>query len=276
MLIKSRSDIKKIKTSGRLLGKILAQLAPLCQPGVSTGEIDQAAERLIQAALGRPAFKGYQTHVADRPFPATICASRNEELVHGIPGKEVKLKTGDILSLDIGMEWPAPPPGKKISRTKNNSGVFTDTALTIPIGAVPVETEKLMGVTRQALTEGIRAAQPGKSIAAIGRAIETYVKAQGRYGIVRDLVGHGVGHKLHEEPYIPNYYDKALESVILKPGMVVAIEPMISLGDWRVETLPDGWTIKMADNSLCAHFEHTVIITERGNIVATRRPGELA
>lgn len=275
MLIKSKTDLRNLKKSGQLIAEVLSQLARMCRPGITTWELDQTAERLIIEFGGRPAFKGYQIHAADRPFPGTICASLNEELVHGIPGKEVKLKDGDILSIDIGMEWPAPEPGEKISRRKVNSGVFTDTAFTIAIGKVPEATVKLVAVTHQALEIGIASAQPGASVAAIGRAIEKYVTSQGRYGIVRDLVGHGVGHKVHEEPYIPNYYDKKLESVILKPGMVIAIEPMIALGDWRVETLPDGWTIKMADNSLCAHFEHTVIITEKGNVVATRRPGEV-
>lgn len=266
MLIKSSADIKNIIENGRRIGSILDKLKRLCRAGISAWEIDQAAEQLIIKAGGRPAFKGYQTSSALYPFPATICASFNEQLVHGIPRHELILKAGDIFSIDIGMLWPA---GKK-----QTSGVFSDTAVTVAIGEVTAEVKKLLAVTKQSLEEGIKAAQPGNSVADIGRAVEAYVRSQGKYGIVRDLVGHGVGHKVHEEPMIPNYYDKKLESIKLVPGMVIAIEPMIALGGHRVEVMPDGWTIKMKDNSLCAHYEHTVIITKTGNIVATRRPGE--
>lgn len=264
MYIKSPQDIKNMRENGKYMGEILEKLAAKSRPGVSTWEIDQLAEKLIKKAGGRPAFKGYKTAVADRPFPATICASLNSELVHGIPRKNIFLRDGDIFSIDIGMEWPL------------KKGVFSDTAITVAIGTISDATKKLFDVTRQALEEGIKAAQPGASIARIGEAVERYVKSQGKYGVVRDLVGHGVGHALHEEPFIPNYYDKSLENTFLKTGMIIAIEPMISLGSWKVETMSDGWTIKMADDSLSAHFEHTVIITEDGNFVATRRPHEAA
>ncbi len=263
MKFKSEDDIQNLIENGKRMGEILEMLAALCRPGVSTFEIDKEAEKLIRKSGGKPAFKGYKTHVSDRPFPATICASLNEELVHGIPRRNVILKDGDIFSIDIGMQWPA------------RGGVFTDTALTIPIGKIPEKIRKLLDVTRKALEKGIAAVKPGNSIASVGKAIESYVKSQGNYGIVRDLTGHGVGHAIHEDPYIPNYYDRNLESMKFEPGMCVAIEPMIALGDWRVKTMPDGWTIKMADNSFSAHFEHTVIVTESGNVVATRRPHEL-
>ncbi|MBI2443730.1 MAG: M24 family metallopeptidase [Candidatus Magasanikbacteria bacterium] len=281
MLIKSPRDLKNIKRSGALLGQILATLVKRCTPGVSTWELDQLAETLVREAGGRPAFKGYETVHASYPFPATLCVSLNEELVHGIPRHSRVLKSGDLVSLDIGMEWPYQGKRRKLAlskaeggKGKSDGGVFTDTAITVSVGKAKPAVSKLMAVTRAALAEGIKAAQPGNSVAAIGKAVETYVKAQGNYGIIRDLVGHGVGHAVHEEPYIPNYYDRALEGIILKPGMVIAIEPMISLGGLAVATLPDGWTIKTADHSLCAHFEHTVIITEQGNVVATRRPDE--
>jgi methionyl aminopeptidase len=281
MLIKTQRDIENIKQNCVLIGAILETLAEKCVPGASVWEIDQLAEKLIRKSGGRPAFKGYKPSGAERPFPATVCVSLNSELVHGIPRKETFLKNGDIVSLDIGMEWPLGsskskvlPAGKQVKSLKTK-GVFSDTAITVAVGAIPEKTKELLAVTKQALEEGIKAAKPGNSIASIGRAVENYVKSQGKYGIVRDLVGHGVGHAVHEEPMIPNYYDPALEGTLLRPGMVVAIEPMISLGGWRVATMPDGWTIKMADNSLSAHFEHTVIITEDGNIVATRRPSEL-
>lgn len=251
--------------NGRRMGEILDELAVYCRPGITTYEVDKRAEKLIKKSGGKPAFKGYKTHVADRPFPATICASLNDELVHGIPRKNAYLRDGDIFSIDVGMLWPASPKGE---------GVISDTAITLAIGEIPEKTKKLLAVTREALERGIKAAQPGNSVASIGKAVESYTKSQGSYGIIRDLVGHGVGHAVHEDPLIPNYYDRKLESVKLEPGMIIAIEPMISLGDYPVHTTSDGWTIKMTDNSLCAHFEHTVIITEKGNIVPTRRPSE--
>lgn len=273
MLIKSPTDIKNLKENCRLMGEILEQLAKLVVPGVSTAEIDRAAEAMIRKVGGTPAFKGYTTGGATVPFPATVCVSINEEVVHGIPGAERIVKEGDLVSLDIGMEWPQPKRVGKSTRIKR--GTFSDTALTVIVGPAEGNAKKLLNVTKQALEEGIKAARPGNSVASIGKAIETYVKSQGNFGIIRDLVGHGVGHAVHEEPYIPNYYDPALEDVILQPGMVIALEPMISLGGWQVETMPDQWTIRMKDKSLSAHFEHTVIITEKGNIVATRRPSEL-
>jgi methionyl aminopeptidase len=259
MLIKSKKDIKNLRENCQRMGVILDDLAKLVIPGVSTAEIDRA-------------FKGYRTIGTPTPFPATVCISLNEEVVHGIPREDRIIAEGDLVTLDIGMEWPAP---KRIGKsTRIQRGTFSDTALTIAVGPMKPETKKLLDVTREALEAGIRAAQPGASIASIGKAIEGYVKSQGTYGIVRDLVGHGVGHAVHEEPYIPNYYDPALEDDFLQPGMVIALEPMIALGNWKVETMPDHWTIRMADKSLSAHFEHTIIIEEKGNYVATRRPSE--
>lgn len=269
MLIKTQRDIENIKKNGQLMGKILADLELLCKPGVSAFEIDKQAEKMIRAVGGKPAFKGYKTHVADRPFPATVCISRNEELVHGIPKKSTIFKDGDIVTLDIGMAWPTGKAAQKGERE-----VITDTAVTFAIGTIAPKTKKLLEVTKEALERGIKAVQPGNSVASIGAAIQDYVESQGKYGIVRDLTGHGVGYAVHEEPFVPNYYDSSLESIMLKPGMVIAIEPMISTGGWKVHTMDDGWTIKMSDNSMSAHFEHTVIITEDGNVVATRRPEE--
>lgn len=259
------------------MGKILEDLGKLAKPGMSLWEIDQVAEQMIIASGGVPAFKGYRGRKSDPPFPSTMCCSVNEELVHGVARKEVILKDGDMFSLDIGMEYPVSVPrGGATSGKPVAHGYFTDTAITIIVGKKKPtpEVEKLLRVTKEALEVGIKAAQPGAPVSAIGKAIEQYVNSQGKYGIIRDLVGHGVGHAVHEDPRVPNYYDKRLDNFILKPGMVIAIEPMISLGGYEIVTADDGWTISMADGSLCAHFEHTLVITEKGNKVATRRPGE--
>ncbi len=280
MLIKSKSDIEQLKKGGKIIGEILDTLAKMAKPGVSTGEIDAAAEKMIKKAGGRPSFKGYKSKADGVPFPTTICASANQELVHGIASKDIILDSGDIFSIDIGMEWPYKNQKSKCKmqndnvKCKNQKGLFTDTALTVVVGDTPDKTKELLRVTKEALEVGIKAVKPGNSVADIGKAIEDYVNAQGKYGIVRDLVGHGVGHGVHEEPRVPNYYEEKMGAFILKPGMVLALEPMISLGGHKIKTGADGWTIEMADGSLCAHFEHTVIVTEDGCFVATRRPGE--
>ncbi len=263
---KNPKEITAILDGGKRMGQILDTLSTMVAPGVSADALDREAERLIRAAGGEPAFKGYRSRRGDTPFPATICFSRNEELVHGIPHADKIIREGDIVTLDIGMRWPANDP---------SGGYFTDTALTIPVGEIPEKVQKLLDVTREALEVGIRAATPGASVARIGRDIQLYVESQGRYGIVRDLVGHGVGHAVHEDPRVPNYYDKSLESWILEPGVVIAIEPMITLGSHEVELGPDDWTIFSKDRSWSAHFEHTIVITENGPVVATRRPREL-
>lgn len=254
------------------MGEILEKLAGMIKPGVSAWDIDVEAERMIVEAGGKPAFKGYRGRRSDPPFPSTVCFSINEELVHGIARKDKLVKDGDIVSLDIGMQWPRNK--KQEIRNKNSDGFFTDTALTVAVGKIPKEVQKLMEVTRESLEVGIRAAQVGKTVADIGRAIEQYVHKQGKYGIVRDLVGHGVGHAVHEEPRVPNYYDADLETWILQPGVVIAIEPMITLGSHDVSVARDGWTIYTVDKSLNAHFEHTIVISEKGPVVVTRRPGE--
>jgi len=265
MLIKTKEEIKKIKQGGKIIGKVLSELSKMAKPGISTLEIDERAEELITKAGGRPSFKGYMTNTYDPPFPTTICASLNHGLVHGIAKREVILQNGDVFSIDIGMEHPV---------NKGGRGYYTDTAITLTVGEVEPKVKELLRVTRQALEVAIKTVKPGISVADIGGAIEKYVKSQGKYGIIRDLVGHGVGHEVHEEPRIPNYYDKRLANFILKPGMVIAIEPMISLGGHEIQTATDGWTIEMADGSICAHYEHTLAIIKNGCEVMTRRPGE--
>lgn len=267
--IKTSEEIELIKEGGAILGRILSTIAAAVKPGVTAYDIDMMAEKLIKEAGGRPAFKGYRTRKSEPPFPSTICASLNEELVHGIATKEKVFKDGDIFSIDIGMQYPV-----NSGLGKGGNGFFTDTALTVIVGEIPEKTKQLLNVTKKALEIGIAQCQVGNSVAEIGRAIEDFVGPQG-YGIVRDLVGHGVGHDVHEEPRVPNFYDKDTEDWILQEGVVIAIEPMITIGDYAVETAADGWSITTRDRSLNAHFEHTVVISKDGPIVVTRRPEEL-
>lgn len=269
MYKKTSTEMDYITECGKRLGAILETLSTLVHPGVTALEIDQEAERLIREAGGVPAFKGYTTRKSDPPFPSTICASLNTELVHGIATKEKVIKDGDIFSIDIGMQYPAGS-----GEGQNGNGYFTDTAITLPIGDVPKDIKRLLAVTREALEVGIDAVQIGGTIADIGKAVETYVNNAGTYGIVRDLVGHGVGHAVHEDPRVPNVYDKDLESWRIEPGVVIAIEPMMTLGGHAIRVDDDGWTISPADQSLCAHFEHTIVVTESGPSVVTRRTSE--
>lgn len=266
--IKTKEEIQYIKEGGKKMGEILAQLEAMIQPGISAYEIDMEAERLILAAGGRPAFKGYRTRKSDPKFPSTICASVNAELVHGIATKEKVLQEGDIFSIDIGMQWP-----RDCGMGERGNGFFTDTALTIAVGDIPQKTKQLMAVTKKSLEIGIAKVQIGNTIADIGRAIQDYIEPQG-YGIVRDLVGHGVGHHVHEEPRVPNYYDPSLEHITIEAGVVIAIEPMITMGSPEVDTADDGWSISTVDGSLSAHYEHTIVVEESGITVVTRRPGE--
>ncbi len=271
--IKSQSEIEQIIKGGKILGEILEKLGNMVKPGISALEIDQEAERLIKEAGGRPAFKGYRGRKSEPAFPSTICASRNDELVHGIATKDKVLKKGDIFSIDIGMQWPYKEKGIRNKEQNNGQGYYTDTAITVIVGEVPEKTRQLVNVTKKALEIGIAQCKVGNTVADIGRAIQDYIEPQG-YGIVRDLVGHGVGHGVHEDPRVPNYYDKNMEDWVLKEGVVIAIEPMITIGDYNIKTADDGWGISTVDGSLSAHQEHTVVITKDGPVVVTRRPGE--
>ncbi len=266
--IKTKEEIEKIKEGGKILGEILEKISKMVVPGVNAWGVDQEAERLIKEAGGRPAFKGYKGRKDDPAFPSTICASVNEELVHGIATKEKTLKSGDIFSIDIGMQWPV-----GCGKGKKGNGYFTDTAITLAVGEVSEEVKQLLSVTQKSLELGIEAVKRGNNITDIGKTVQDWVESQG-YGVVRDLVGHGVGHDVHEKPRVPNFYDKTLEEWKLEPGVVIAIEPMITTGDYHLETASDGWSISTKDKSLCAHFEHTVVVTEDGPLVVTRRPNE--
>ncbi|KKR48462.1 MAG: Methionine aminopeptidase [Candidatus Magasanikbacteria bacterium GW2011_GWC2_40_17] len=253
--IKSPEEIEKIKEGGCLLGNILRDLGKMVKPGISTADLEKKAEELILKVGGRPAFKYYHER-GEIPFPTILCTSVNDEVVHvpSVPGKI--LQNGDIIGIDIGMEYPAV------------NGFFTDTAITVAVGKISKDVAKLMEVTRKALFIGIKEVKPGSKISEIGKAIEHYVSRFG-FGIVRDLVGHGVGYAVHEEPRIPNYYDRALDKIEIKEGMVLAIEPMINLGSWKVKEGDDGFAIKTADGSFSAHFEHTVVVTKNGCEIVT-------
>ena len=233
---------------GRILGQTLEKLRDSVRPGVSTAELDAIAEQFIRSHEGAaPAFKGLYG------FPGSICTSINDEIVHGIPSKKRILKEGDIVSIDVGVGY---------------RGFFTDSAITVAVGAVDARTKKLLDVTAESLEAGIGAARVGNHIGDIGAAVQAVVEASG-FSVVRDLVGHGIGAEFHEEPQVPNY-GKPKRREKLVPGLTVAIEPMVNVGGPATRTLTDRWTIVTADGSRSAHFEHTVAITEDGPRVLTR------
>lgn len=251
IIIKTDKEIASLRIAGVMLAEVVAETAARVTPGVTTGELDAFAESKIRSLGAKPAFKGYQPDGADRPFPATLCVSVNDEVVHGIPGERV-LVAGDIVSVDCGLQY---------------QGVFTDHAVTVPVGAISPELQGLVTATKEALQIGVALAEPGRRVGDIGSAIEQYVA--GRYGIVRVLSGHGVGRYIHEEPYIPNF-GRAGTGAILQPGMVIAIEPMLNLGTEEVVFHDDGYTVTTADQRHSAHFEHTVLIGTEGPEILTR------
>ncbi|MDD2679907.1 MAG: type I methionyl aminopeptidase [Candidatus Omnitrophica bacterium] len=243
--LKSEKDLRMIKQSAEILAKVMRQLERTISEGVLTREIDALAEKLVLAQNALPAFKGY------KGFPATVCTSVNEEIVHGIPS-ERRLKEGDILGLDLGV---------------NYNGYFSDAAVTLPIGRVPVRVKKLVEVARKALSEGIKEARPGNHLLDISAAIQRCVESNG-FSVVRQFVGHGIGLNLHEEPEIPNF-GQPHHGPLLEKGMVLAIEPMVNMGGWEAEILDNGWTAVTRDRMPSAHFEHTIAITEKGPEILT-------
>jgi len=234
-----------MRHSGRVTARALDKLTAAVKPGVTTQEINAYAEELIRADGGIPAFLGYHG------FTGSICTSVNDEIVHGIPGKR-KLQDGDIFKIDIG---------------SCVDGWFSDMAASVPVGKVLEEAQRLLDVTQESLAIAIETVRPGVHISDIGFAVQAFVERQG-YGVVRALVGHGIGQALHEEPPVPNYGRPGM-GVVLKPGMVLAIEPMVNVGTFRVRTLPDQWTVVTADGSLSSHFEHTVAVTPDGFEILT-------
>ncbi len=248
-LIKTDADIEAIAEGGKLLGAILRGAAALVKPGVTTAELNAYAEAEIKKAKGRPSFKGYGPK--GNPFPAGLCTSVNDVVVHGIPSG-YRLKDGDIVGLDIGMEY------KKR---------YTDTAITVPVGTVDAKAIKLIETTERCLREAIKSVRAGARIGDISHAIQSTAERAG-FSVVRDLVGHGVGYEVHEEPSVP-CYGKAGSGLVLKTGMVLAIEPMLCAGDFFLNFEKDGWTVRTKDRGLSAHFEHTIAVTDRGCRVLT-------
>ncbi len=240
--LKSESEIEKMREAAQLVSRTLAEVAKELKPGVQTGKLDRIAEEFIVKNNGRPAFKGYGSR--SNPFPATLCISVNDEVVHGIPGTRV-LNEGDIVSVDCGVE---------------KDGFFGDHAFTFIAGDTDEETKQLLRVTLRSLYKGIDQAVHGNKVGDISHAVQSYCE-KFDYGVVRDLVGHGIGRSMHEDPSIPNF-GKPGRGPRLRTGMGLAIEPMITMGDWRVKTEKDGWTIKTADGSMSAHYEHDVIVRE--------------
>jgi methionyl aminopeptidase len=246
--IKTSAEIKAMRESGRLLAIVLATLREAVQPGMTTKDLAEIAKRELRGTGGQPTELGYQG------FPDVLCVSLNDEVVHGIPSPKRIIQAGDIVSMDFAVTY---------------DGMITDSATSVIAGKVSEsKRENLLRHTEAALYAGIAEARDGAKIGDISHAIETVLQ-KGGYGIVRDLVGHGVGHDLHEDPNIPNY-GKAGQGPILRKGMTIAIEPMATLGDFRVFIDVDGWTIKTNDRSLAAHFEHTILITEDGSEILTK------
>jgi methionyl aminopeptidase len=247
---RSAAEIERLLAANQLVARVLTELESAVAPGVTTADLDRLAERLVRDGGAEPAFKGY------RGYPATLCASINDEVVHGIPSPERKLEPGDVVSLDMGVKL---------------AGYYGDSAVTVAVGEVPEATRTLLRVTREALDRGIAQAQPGGRLSDIGHAVQAWVEAHG-FSVVREFVGHGIGERLHEEPQIPNYGPPG-RGPKLAEGMVLAIEPMVALGRPETRILRDGWTAVTRDGSLAAHFEHTIAVRAGGPVVLTARPG---
>ena len=249
----SAREIGLMRRAGHILADVVERLRGGVKPGMSTLEIDESVEDFIRSQGARPAFKGY------RGFPATVCISINEEVVHGIPSAHRRVSEGDIVGLDLGCIV---------------DGYYADCAFTLAVGDVPSRVQELLDATRQSLEAGIAECRPGRRLSDVSHAIQSHVERHG-FSVVRAFVGHGIGRALHEEPQVPNFGDPG-RGPQLKPGMVLAIEPMVTMGSWEVRILDDGWTAVTRDGSLAAHFEHTIAVTESGPEVLTSKSGDSA
>ena len=248
IVCRSAEELKRMREAGRLVGEVLTELAAHVAPGVTTADLDELAEKRIRKAGATPAFKGYHG------YPATICASINDEVIHGIPSGRRLLNEGDVISIDVGAAL---------------DGYFGDSAITLAVGQVSEEAATLLRVTDESLYKAIDAVKLGGRVSDIGHAVQKHVEAYG-FSIVREFVGHGIGQKMHEEPQVPNYGEPG-RGPRLTEGMVLAIEPMVNAGEAAVKVLADGWTAVTRDGSLSAHFEHTVAVTADGPWILTAR-----
>ncbi|MFA5181356.1 MAG: type I methionyl aminopeptidase [Syntrophales bacterium] len=246
VILKQRSEIEKIRTSNAIVAEILTELKKRVEEGITTLELDRISEELVLKKGAKPAFKGY------RGYPFSLCASINEQVIHGLPSQRV-LREGDIVGLDFGVYY---------------QGYYGDAAVTVPVGKITKEAALLLKATEESLVRAIHEATVGNRLGDISAAVQTHVEAEG-FSVVKDFVGHGIGRNLHEDPQIPNYGVKG-RGVALKAGMVLAIEPMVNAGSYKVRMLNDGWTAVTADGRLSAHFEHTIAITDHGPEVLSR------
>jgi len=251
---KSAGELDKMRRSGLLVYEILQQVGKMAVEGVTTQDLEVAAEKMMKDAGAKPAFKGYYTQAAGSKFPFVLCTSVNDEIVHGMPSSKRKLKSGDIVSIDTGVQL---------------DGYFGDSAITVPIGEVEEPVKRLLQVTKESLEMAIDKAREGNRLFDICGTVERHVTGNG-FSVVREMVGHGIGTKLHEEPQIPNYIDRRNENPRLREGMVLAIEPMVNLGKADMKVRSDKWTAVTKDGSFSAHFEHCVAVTDNGPWVLTR------
>jgi methionyl aminopeptidase len=248
IVLRSKAELERMRAAGRLVGEVLTELSAQVAPGVSTADLDVLAEKLMLDAGGIPAFKGYHG------YPASICASINDEVIHGIPSGRRLLKDGDIISIDVGVSL---------------NGYFGDSAVTVPVGQVSEHAARLLRVTEESLYKAIDQVRPGSRVSDIGHVVQHHVESNG-FSVVREFVGHGIGQKMHEEPQVPNYGEPG-RGPRLSEGMVLAIEPMVNAGQPAVKVLSDGWTAVTRDGSLSAHFEHTVAVTASEPWILTSR-----
>jgi methionyl aminopeptidase len=256
IILKTPAEIEKIRAGGAILSRILTELVSVVRPGITTGEIELLAEKRMREAGGEPSFKGYKTDPRIAPFNSALCLSLDDEVVHGPAYPSRVVPEGSILKLDIGLRY---------------QGMCTDMAVTVPVGKVSEEKMKLIRVTKESLLLGVEKAVAGGWVSDIGRAVDKHVRKHG-FTTVKDLTGHGVGHHVHEDPRVPNYFDPSMEPVRLVKGLVIAIEPMVNAGEEDVYVKDDDWTFATSDRKLSAHFELTLAITDQGTEIMTPLP----
>lgn len=253
VILKTEEEIAIMAEGGRKLAKILRAIVKKVKPGVTTKELEDLANKLIKEEGGEPSFKGYGNHLAADPYDSALCVSINDEVVHASPLRGKVIKTGDLVSIDIGFKY---------------QNYHTDMAVSVGVGKISPEAKKLLKVTKQALDRAIREIKPGVTLGDIGYIVQSFVEKNG-FSVVRQLAGHGIGKEVHEDPQILNYGQPG-KGLAIKEGMTLAIEPMVNAGGWEVVTLNDGWAVATADGSLSAHFEHTIAVTKNGCEVLTK------